>query len=46
MKTDWRFAWDRVALTVLGGVALTVLVALAGTWRALGARAAVHLRTE
>jgi putative ABC transport system permease protein len=46
MRADWSFAAGPVALTVLGGIGLTLLVALGGTWRALGARAVVQLRQD
>ena len=35
-----------VALTGVGAVALTLAAGLAGTWRALGAKAAPFLRNE
>lgn len=41
----WQPAWGPVALTVVAGGVLTVVLALAGSWRALSARPATVLRT-
>ncbi len=38
MNADWSFDPVRVGVTAIGGVAATIVVALAVTWRALGAR--------
>jgi putative ABC transport system permease protein len=46
MKGDWVFATGRVALTAAAGTLVTLLIAFAGTWRALGAKAAPQLRSE
>lgn len=46
METDWIFLPGRVALTVLGAVALTLGLGILGTWTTLGARPAEHLRNE
>ena len=46
MKGEWSFDGLRVIETIAVSVALTLLVGFAGTWRALGAKAAPHLRNE
>ena len=46
MGLGWVFLPGVVAATVLGSVAVTVVVGFAGTWRALGQKAAPHLRNE
>lgn len=46
METDWVFLPGRVALTILGAVALTLGLGILGTWTTLGARPAEHLRNE
>ncbi len=46
METDWIFLPGRVALTVVGAVALTLGLGILGTWTTLGARPAEHLRNE
>lgn len=46
MKGEWSFDGLRVVETVGASVILTLLVGFAGTWRALGAKAAPHLRNE
>ncbi|HLZ66147.1 MAG TPA: FtsX-like permease family protein [Aliidongia sp.] len=46
MKGEWSFDGLRVVETIAASVALTLAVGFAGTWRALGAKAAPHLRNE
>jgi putative ABC transport system permease protein len=46
LKGEWRFDLFRVVLIALGGTLATLAVALAGTWRILGAKAASQLRSE
>lgn len=46
MEGDWRFVPATIAGTALIGMLLTLLIGLAGTWRALGQRPAQHLRNE
>ena len=46
MHAPWDFLAGTVALTGLGAVVLTLAAGLAGTWRALGAKAAPFLRNE
>jgi putative ABC transport system permease protein len=46
MGTDWIFLPGRVAATILGAVGLTLGLGMFGTWSALGARPAEHLRSE
>jgi putative ABC transport system permease protein len=46
MHAPWQFLAGTVALTGLGAIALTLAAGLAGTWRALGAKAAPFLRNE
>ena len=43
---DWSFAPVPVSLVLAGAVGLTVALGFAGTWRALGAKAAPLLRNE
>ena len=44
-KLAWQPAWGPVVLTVVAGGVLTVVLALAGSWRALSARPNTVLRT-
>ena len=44
MQADWVFLPAPVLWTVALAVILTVILGFAGTWRALGAKAAPHLR--
>ncbi|HLI21559.1 MAG TPA: FtsX-like permease family protein [Stellaceae bacterium] len=46
MHARWDFLAGDVAITGLGATALTLAAGLAGTWRALGAKAAPFLRNE
>ncbi|GGF30642.1 glycosyl transferase family 1 [Aliidongia dinghuensis] len=46
MHGEWSFDGWRVVETALASVALTLVVGFAGTWRALGAKAAARLRDE
>ena len=46
MHAPWEFLAGTVALTGLGAIVLTLAAGLAGTWRALGAKAAPFLRNE
>ena len=46
MHAPWDFLGGEVAMTIVGAVVLTLLAGLAGTWRALGAKAAPFLRNE
>ena len=46
MHAPWQFLAGTVAITGLGAIALTLVAGLAGTWRALGAKAAPFLRNE
>ena len=46
MKGEWSFDGWRVVETVAIAVVLTLLVGFAGTWRALGVKAAPQLRNE
>ncbi|MDX1605748.1 MAG: FtsX-like permease family protein, partial [Candidatus Competibacterales bacterium] len=46
MRSDWTFLPEAVALTVLLCTAITLLAGFAGTWRALGQKAAPLLRNE
>ncbi|HVA13911.1 MAG TPA: FtsX-like permease family protein, partial [Stellaceae bacterium] len=46
MHAPWRFLPGEVAATGLAAVALTLAAGLAGTWRALGAKAAPFLRND
>lgn len=44
MHGEWSFLPESVVFTVLGCTLLTLSMGFAGTWRALGQRAAEHLR--
>ena len=46
MNAEWIFLPQVVATTVAGSVVVTVVVGFAGTWRALGQKAAFHLRNQ
>jgi len=46
MKADWVFVPSVVATTVAACTAATVLLGLAGTWRALSHKAAPLLRND
>jgi putative ABC transport system permease protein len=46
MHAPWEFLTGTVAATGLGAIVLTLAAGLAGTWRALGAKAAPFLRNE
>ena len=46
MHAPWNFFGGEVAATGIGAVVLTLAAGLAGTWRALGAKAAPFLRNE
>lgn len=46
MHAPWSFLAGDVAIVGLGATALTLAAGLAGTWRALGAKAAPFLRNE
>lgn len=46
MQSDWVFMPNTVLLTVLLCVAITLIAGFAGTWRALGQKAAPLLRNE
>jgi putative ABC transport system permease protein len=46
MHAPWEFLAGTVALTGLAAIVLTLAAGLAGTWRALGAKAAPFLRNE
>jgi putative ABC transport system permease protein len=46
MHMPWDFLGGSVALTVLGATLFTLLAGFAGTWHALGAKAAPFLRNE
>jgi putative ABC transport system permease protein len=46
MHAPWEFLAGTVVLTGLGAIVLTLAAGLAGTWRALGAKAAPFLRNE
>jgi putative ABC transport system permease protein len=46
MHTPWDFLAGTVAATTLAATAFTLLAGFAGTWRALGAKAAPFLRNE
>ena len=46
MHQDWRFLPQAVLMTALLATLLTLIVGYAGTWRALGAKAAPFLRNE
>ncbi len=46
MGADWSFAGEAAAVTVVAAVLLTLGIGFAGTWRALGRKAAPYLRNE
>jgi len=46
MNTTFSFDLGIVLTTIASGVALTVLLGLLGTWKALGQKPSVHLRRE
>jgi len=46
MHAPWALIPAPVAVTAVGAVLVTLLVALMGTWRALGQKPAGHLRNE
>ena len=46
MDMDWTFLPQSVALTVLVAVIMTLIIGFAGTWRAMGQKAAPLLRNE
>ena len=46
MRTDWTFLPGAVATTIVLCVAITLVAGFAGTWRALGHKAAPVLRNE
>ncbi len=46
MHMQWTFYPDIAVITVLAAVFFTAAAGLIGTWRALGAKAARHLRNE
>ena len=46
MKTGWIFLPGPLLLTAAGAVGLTILLGLAGTWRALAVKPAPYLRGE
>jgi putative ABC transport system permease protein len=46
LRADWIFVPAPVAVVLLAAVALTIALGFAGTWRALGAKAAPQLRNE
>jgi putative ABC transport system permease protein len=46
MHAGWNFLPQPLLLTAAGAVGLTILLGLAGTWRALGAKSAPYLRGE
>ncbi|HXR87646.1 MAG TPA: FtsX-like permease family protein [Stellaceae bacterium] len=46
MHAPWAFLTGTVALIGFGAIVLTLAAGLAGTWRALGAKAAPFLRNE
>jgi putative ABC transport system permease protein len=46
MHAPWEFLAGTVVATGLGAIVLTLAAGLAGTWRALGAKAAPFLRNE
>lgn len=45
MKIDFAFDWPGAGLAALGALAVTILLGLAGSWRALGEKPARHLRS-
>ncbi len=46
MRADWTFLPGAVATTIVLCVAITLVAGFAGTWRALGHKAAPVLRNE
>jgi putative ABC transport system permease protein len=46
MNAGWTFLPGPLLLTAAGAVGLTILLGLAGTWRALGTKPAPYLRGE
>lgn len=46
MESDWAFLPGATAATLGIGLVVTLTVGFAGTWRALGQKAAPHLRNE
>ena len=46
MEMGWTFLPGVAAATVAGAVIVTVALGFAGTWRALGQKAAPHLRNR
>ena len=46
MRSEWVFLPGTIALTVAACIAITLVVGLIGTARALGHKAAAHLRNE
>jgi putative ABC transport system permease protein len=46
LDADWIFVPGPVGLILAGAAVLTVALGFAGTWRALGAKAAPLLRNE
>ena len=46
METDWVFLPGVAAATLAAAIAITVVAGFAGTWRALGTKAAPYLRNE
>jgi len=46
MKMDWTFYPETIAITLLLSLILTLASGFFGTWRALGQKAAPHLRNE
>jgi putative ABC transport system permease protein len=46
MHAPWSFLWGAVLATLAAATAFTLAAGYAGTWRALGAKAAPYLRNE
>jgi putative ABC transport system permease protein len=46
LHADWTFALGQLIAVVAAAAVLTVALGFAGTWRALGAKTAPHLRNE
>lgn len=46
MRAEWIFLPGVIAATVAVCIAVTIIVGFAGTWRALGQKAAPHLRNQ
>jgi putative ABC transport system permease protein len=46
LKMEWALSWPPLLLTVAGGMAITVLLGLIGTWSALRVRPNSVLRSE